>query len=658
MRLSSLNKVISSLLLTAIVGMGASLYWGLEKLKVSFELNQQYFALVEDISVTNRVLIDQYLKTGNLADLSAAKIFISDELPLSMQRLPDALQQNLLPIIELLQGMMERELLAAGKLSGNIQGLIIQNERETLSALESLNDYIHQGKDLGESVAANNLQRQLVQVSQDVARRMIEREKYFYKPSHQVLNSIESLNSSIGKHLDVLNSLPLLGVESEAEEDDFSAMLGLEQTAVEELASSDVGEELLAELTTLVKRFPAELKRTSALVERATRASIAVSAIIEKLIAEVAVSKVFIDNARSKIEQQVTILLSAFLLMQILVGVVLLLTQRKIMLAINTLTQYLTKLSDGNFSHHLDTSIVFKELNMLALGAEKLRGFLVEIIQGIASQMDQVQTVSGNINQKSKQMEAETKDQQLHSDKVVSAVMSLLCSFEKVQENIEAAENSVVLGKNAVSESVAKVSSLQKNIQGLSREVPQGEEDIGLLNIETKKIQTVLGVIGTIAEQTNLLALNAAIEAARAGDSGRGFAVVASEVRELAQLTAQSTNEIGDILAAFQLSAGDVTLSMQRQNSIARISVEQTQEVVARLSAAEDIIHQIGSVNSLVSEQTRAQVGAVDEVKRSIDQVQTQLKAAQDRVIYTKCQAQDLTNVCIVLNNHVARYSV
>ncbi|NQZ33919.1 MAG: methyl-accepting chemotaxis protein, partial [Oceanospirillaceae bacterium] len=189
-------------------------------------------------------------------------------------------------------------------------------------------------------------------------------------------------------------------------------------------------------------------------------------------------------------------------------------------------------------------------------------------------------------------------------------------------------------------------------------EVTQGEEDIERLNIETKKIQTVLGVIGTIAEQTNLLALNAAIEAARAGDSGRGFAVVASEVRELAQLTAQSTNEIGDILAAFQLSAGDVTLSMQRQNSIARISVEQTQEVVARLSAAEDIIHQIGSVNSLVSEQTRAQVGAVDEVKRSIDQVQTQLKAAQDRVIYTKCQAQDLTNVCIVLNNHVARYSV
>ena len=33
MRLTFLNKIISSLLLTAIIGMGASVYWGLEQLK-------------------------------------------------------------------------------------------------------------------------------------------------------------------------------------------------------------------------------------------------------------------------------------------------------------------------------------------------------------------------------------------------------------------------------------------------------------------------------------------------------------------------------------------------------------------------------------------------------------------------------------------------
>ena len=67
-----------------------------------------------------------------------------------------------------------------------------------------------------------------------------------------------------------------------------------------------------------------------------------------------------------------------------------------------------------------------------------------------------------------------------------------------------------------------------------------------------QEIGNVVKVITSIAEQTNLLALNATIEAARAGEAGKGFAVVANEVKELAQETAQATEDIAGRIEAIQ----------------------------------------------------------------------------------------------------------
>lgn len=62
-----------------------------------------------------------------------------------------------------------------------------------------------------------------------------------------------------------------------------------------------------------------------------------------------------------------------------------------------------------------------------------------------------------------------------------------------------------------------------------------------------KSIDVLTDEILSISGKTNLLALNASIEAARAGAAGKGFAVVADEIRQLADSTRSTANNIQQI---------------------------------------------------------------------------------------------------------------
>ncbi|WP_024954925.1 cache domain-containing protein [Sulfurospirillum arcachonense] len=90
---------------------------------------------------------------------------------------------------------------------------------------------------------------------------------------------------------------------------------------------------------------------------------------------------------------------------------------------------------------------------------------------------------------------------------------------------------------NIVQDTTTAMKEMSSSQQNLS-------ENLIHLTQNAKEAEDALNIIAEIADQTNLLALNAAIEAARAGEHGRGFAVVAESVRDLADKTTESLQEI------------------------------------------------------------------------------------------------------------------
>ncbi len=124
-------------------------------------------------------------------------------------------------------------------------------------------------------------------------------------------------------------------------------------------------------------------------------------------------------------------------------------------------------------------------------------------------------------------------------------------SAASLEETVAAMEELAALVKvnTATAQRAATLSLESQN------SVSRGQEQIQFMieNIKdvhksSSKITEILVLIEDIAFQTNLLALNAAVEAARAGEHGKGFAVVAEAVRSLAQNSAKSAKEIGELI--------------------------------------------------------------------------------------------------------------
>jgi methyl-accepting chemotaxis protein/sensor domain CHASE-containing protein len=114
----------------------------------------------------------------------------------------------------------------------------------------------------------------------------------------------------------------------------------------------------------------------------------------------------------------------------------------------------------------------------------------------------------------------------------------------------------VVREVEAMRAAVSRIDDRVRATQDLTCAV-QAEADAGgrtaaAVSESLNRVSGIAQMIADVAAQTNLLSLNATIEAARAGDAGKGFAVVAGEVKNLANSTTRSTDEIATTLAGLE----------------------------------------------------------------------------------------------------------
>ncbi len=162
------------------------------------------------------------------------------------------------------------------------------------------------------------------------------------------------------------------------------------------------------------------------------------------------------------------------------------------------------------------------------------------------------------------------------------------------------------------------------------------------INVASKKIADIIGVIDEIAFQTNLLALNAAVEAARAGEQGRGFAVVASEVRNLASRSAAAAKEIK---ALIHDSVGKVNEGTRLVDESGKV----LDEIVTRVKKVTDVMAEIAS-------SSREQASGIEQVNKAVTSMDTMTQQNAALVEEDTAAAQALSAQATGLTKLIAHF--
>jgi len=280
----------------------------------------------------------------------------------------------------------------------------------------------------------------------------------------------------------------------------------------------------------------------------------------------------------------------------------------------------------------------------LAGASEELSAVSRELASGAEETVSQSNTVASTAEEMSvniNAMASGAEQASVNANEVAGAAEQMSTNMNTIAAAVE--EMSASISQIATNASEARKVALAAT--------EKSENATGVMNklgAAAKEIGQVTNVIKNIADKTNLLALNATIEAASAGEAGKGFAVVAGEIKELANQSAQSADDIARRIEGIQQGTGDAVNVI---NDVSEIIVKINHSVEA---IAGHVEQQTKASNEIASNVAQANTGskrvasAIGEVAKGANDVSRNAGEAAKGAVNV---SQNISSVSSVAKN-------
>lgn len=203
-----------------------------------------------------------------------------------------------------------------------------------------------------------------------------------------------------------------------------------------------------------------------------------------------------------------------------------------------------------------------------------------------------------------------------------------------VRNASEQARSTSQEGNEAVDQAVASVERVRNRIELLGQRLLH-------LTEQTRKVGTIIDIIDEIADETHLLALNASIEAAgsihsQAGETQRSvrgdrFGVIAQEVKNLADRSRESTEEVRQAITEMQGAVAAAVL-------VAEEGKKETFAALSRSQIAGSVITKLNEIITNSAAQAEEILSAVEAVNIRCDEISIatgQQRSANQQILFT-----------------------
>lgn len=320
------------------------------------------------------------------------------------------------------------------------------------------------------------------------------------------------------------------------------------------------------------------------------------------------------------------------------------------------------------------------EIGQLANGVNHF----IETLQNL---MVKIQSVSKDMKESSYlvQNEAESSNVSATSEELAASmeeVSASLCDLAQGCNNLlkkmegmnEDAKNSAMkmhevklTAENSYKEAIASKEKTVETFDGIQKDVAEAVEASKSVNEIAKLTENILN----IAAQTNLLALNASIEAARAGEAGRGFAVVADEIRQLADSSRETANNIqeisGKVIEAVNNLSGNATEMIRFVDEKVALDYDNFVKIIGNYDADSDQASNtfnefavkskdsLGTMNDMNEGINNISI-AIEESAKGVTNVAQEISQLVTAISAITVQADENKNLSEDLSDEVAKF--